>query len=293
MNTHRFKLWPGLMLPIAVFLCGWMAFIALPAVAGEGSGLPALHRAAHEGDIDEVRRLLEQGEDVDSRTEGGRLDVAGLRQVLLERAWRAGRDVEIDVNALFEGEVVLGDRVRIGANCVLRNAVIGVDVEILDNCVIEEASVGAASKVGPFSRLRPGAELIGGAHIGNFVEIKKSEVGAGSKINHLSYIGDTTVGRDVNIGAGTITCNYDGANKHRTIIGDNAFIGSDTQLVAPVRLGDGAFVAAGSTVTKDVAPGALAVSRTPQRNIDGYFDRYRRARTEANQRANTSPRRET
>jgi bifunctional UDP-N-acetylglucosamine pyrophosphorylase/glucosamine-1-phosphate N-acetyltransferase len=175
-----------------------------------------------------------------------------------------GRDVEIDVNVMIEGEVALGDNVRIGANTVIRNSDIGADVQIFENCVIENASVGANCRIGPFARLRPGAELADSVHVGNFVEIKKSQVDDGSKINHLSYIGDTTVGKGVNIGAGTITCNYDGANKFRTIIGDNAFIGSDTQLVAPVKVGAGATVGAGSTITRDVPENALAISRAKQ-----------------------------
>jgi bifunctional UDP-N-acetylglucosamine pyrophosphorylase/glucosamine-1-phosphate N-acetyltransferase len=147
-----------------------------------------------------------------------------------------GRDVEIDVNVLFAGQVLLGDRVRVGANCVLRDVVVGDDVEILENCVIEGTRIGAGSRVGPFTRLRPGARLLGEAHIGNFVEIKQSVIGMGSKVNHLSYIGDTEIGQGVNIGAGTITCNYDGANKHKTVIADNAFVGSNTALVAARRL---------------------------------------------------------
>jgi bifunctional UDP-N-acetylglucosamine pyrophosphorylase/glucosamine-1-phosphate N-acetyltransferase len=179
-----------------------------------------------------------------------------------------GRDVEIDVNVLLEGRIVLGDRVRIGANCILRDVSIADDVEILDNCVIEQASVGSASKVGPFARLRPGAELVGGAHIGNFVEIKKSVIGQGSKVNHLSYIGDTDIGAGVNIGAGTITCNYDGANKHRTVIADHAFIGSNTALVAPVTVGVGATIGAGSVISKDAPEAKLTLTRAKQVSLD-------------------------
>jgi bifunctional UDP-N-acetylglucosamine pyrophosphorylase/glucosamine-1-phosphate N-acetyltransferase len=178
-----------------------------------------------------------------------------------------GEDVEIDFNVLLEGRVLLGDRVRIGANCVLRNATIASDSEILDNCVIEDAQVGPGSKVGPFARLRPGAELLGAAHIGNFVEIKKSIVGRGSKVNHLSYIGDTDIGEGVNIGAGTITCNYDGANKHRTMIGDRAFIGSNTALVAPVKVGPGATIGAGSVISKDAAAERLTLTRARQMSL--------------------------
>ena len=179
-----------------------------------------------------------------------------------------GLDVEIDFNVLFEGRVVLGDRVRIGANCVLRNATVADDVEILDNCVIEDAHIGPGSKVGPFARLRPGAELVGQAHVGNFVEIKKSVVGLGSKVNHLSYVGDSEIGASVNIGAGTITCNYDGANKHKTEIADGAFIGSNTALVAPVKIGPGATIGAGSVISKDAPEEKLTLTRAKQISLN-------------------------
>ena len=181
-----------------------------------------------------------------------------------------GEDVVIDVNAVLEGEVVLGNRVTIGPNVMLRNARVGDDVCILANCVIEDADIGSGSRIGPFARLRPEARLAENTHVGNFVEIKKSDVGRGSKVNHLSYIGDTTIGRDVNIGAGTITCNYDGAYKHRTVIGDNVFIGSDTQLVAPVVVQDGATIGAGSTITRDAPADALTLSRAPQQTRAGW-----------------------
>lgn len=182
----------------------------------------------------------------------------------------AGEDVVIDVNAVLEGEVVLGSRVTIGPNVTLCNARVGDDVSILANCVIEDAVIGSGSRIGPFARLRPETRLAEHTHVGNFVEIKKSDVGSGSKINHLSYIGDTSIGRDVNIGAGTITCNYDGAYKHRTIIGDNVFIGSDTQLVAPVEVRDGATIGAGSTITRDAPANELTLSRAPQQTRAGW-----------------------
>lgn len=191
-----------------------------------------------------------------------RIDVRGIVS--------AGQDVEIDINVILAGNVVIGNNVRIGANCVIRNSVIEDDVVILENCVIEDAKVGHSSKIGPFARLRPEANLADHVHVGNFVEIKKSDVGSGSKVNHLSYIGDTTIGQRVNIGAGTITCNYDGANKHRTIIGDDVFIGSDTQLVAPVTVGDKATVGAGATITGNVPEGMLSISRVSQKNIGGW-----------------------
>ncbi|MDP1709199.1 MAG: bifunctional UDP-N-acetylglucosamine diphosphorylase/glucosamine-1-phosphate N-acetyltransferase GlmU [Gammaproteobacteria bacterium] len=191
-----------------------------------------------------------------------RLDVRGELSV--------GQDVTLDVNVVIEGKVTLGNRVRIGPQVVIRNASIGDDVEILAHCVIEDAAIGAGCRIGPFARIRPETKLAAGVHIGNFVEIKKSRVGAGTKINHLSYIGDATVGREVNIGAGTITCNYDGANKHQTIIEDGAFIGSDTQLVAPVTVGAQATIGAGSTITQNVAPKVLAVSRVKQSTVPGW-----------------------
>jgi bifunctional UDP-N-acetylglucosamine pyrophosphorylase / glucosamine-1-phosphate N-acetyltransferase len=182
----------------------------------------------------------------------------------------AGTDVVIDVNVVLEGNISLGDRVAIGPNVVIRNAKIAADVTILANCVIEDAEIGEGSRIGPFARLRPETRLADNTHIGNFVEIKKSDVGSGSKVNHLSYIGDTTIGRNVNIGAGTITCNYDGANKHRTIIGDDVFIGSGTQLVAPVEVKFGATIGAGSTITRDAPAGELTLSRAPQQTRSGW-----------------------
>ena len=181
-----------------------------------------------------------------------------------------GRDVVIDINVIFEGKVALADGVHIGPNNVIRSSTIGGGTEILPNCVIEESIVGKNCRIGPFARLRPRLRIDDHAHIGNFVEIKKSDIGEGSKVNHLSYVGDTTVGKNVNIGAGTIVCNYDGANKHRTIIGDNAFIGSDTQLVAPVTVGEGATIGAGSTITKDVPAGELTLSRAKEKTLLGW-----------------------
>jgi bifunctional UDP-N-acetylglucosamine pyrophosphorylase/glucosamine-1-phosphate N-acetyltransferase len=181
-----------------------------------------------------------------------------------------GRDCVIDVNVIIEGEVTLGDNVQIGANTVLRNVRIADNVTIRENCVLEEALVGEDSQIGPFSRLRPGAELVGGAHVGNFVEIKKSTIGLGSKVNHLTYVGDSEIGSGVNIGAGTITCNYDGANKHKTVIGDDAFIGSNTALVAPVEVGKGATIGAGSTIGKDAPEGRLTLTRAKQMTISNW-----------------------
>jgi bifunctional UDP-N-acetylglucosamine pyrophosphorylase/glucosamine-1-phosphate N-acetyltransferase len=180
------------------------------------------------------------------------------------------RDVVLDVNLLCEGRVRIGANARIGANCVLKDCDIGPGAEVLGNCIIEGAKVGAGAKVGPFARLRPEADIGGGCHIGNFVEIKKSVVGDGSKVNHLSYIGDTEIGRGANVGAGTITCNYDGAHKHRTIIGDNTFIGSNCALVAPVKVGAGATLGAGSVIARDAAAGKLTLTRAPQVTIEHW-----------------------
>ena len=182
----------------------------------------------------------------------------------------AGRDVEIDVNVIFEGEVTLGDRVRIGANTIICNTRIGDDVVIQPHCIIDGAEIGHGCQLGPFARIRPGTVCHERARIGNFVEVKKSIIGQGSKINHLSYVGDSSVGRNVNIGAGTITCNYDGANKHHTEIGDDVFIGSDSQLIAPVKVGDGATIGAGSTITRDVPAQELTLSRASQQTIRGW-----------------------
>ncbi len=199
-----------------------------------------------------------------------RLDIRG--QVI------AGCDVTVDVNVIFEGEVKLGEGGRVGANCVIRDTAIGARTTILPNSVIEDAHIGADCRVGPFARIRPHTSLADTARVGNFVEIKASEIGAGSKINHLSYIGDTAMGAGTNVGAGTIVCNYDGAYKHRTQIGNDVFIGSDTQLVAPVSVGDGATIGAGSTITRDAPAGALTLSPTRQTVVKGW-QRPRKAGT--------------
>jgi len=204
-------------------------------------------------------RLMAQGVTL---ADPGRIDVRG--ELI------CGRDVEIDVGCIFEGRVVLGDRVKVGAYSVIRNAAIAQGTQIAPYSHIDSSEVGANCHIGPYARLRPGSKLHDEAHVGNFVEIKNSEIGPGSKTNHLSYIGDSTVGSRVNIGAGTITCNYDGANKHRTIIEDDAFIGSDTQLVAPVTVGKGATIGAGSTITRDAPAGELTLSRSKQITVAGW-----------------------
>ncbi len=200
-----------------------------------------------------ARRLLEAGV---ALADLWRLDVRGELE--------CGRDVSIDVNCVFEGSVRLGDGVRIGPNCVLRDVSVAAGSEILAFSLLENAEVGARCRIGPYARLRPGAMLAEEVHIGNFVEVKASRFGAGSKANHLAYIGDAEVGSRVNIGAGTITCNYDGAAKHRTVIEDDCFIGSDATLVAPVRLAKGSYIGAGSTISKDTPAGELTVARARQ-----------------------------
>jgi bifunctional UDP-N-acetylglucosamine pyrophosphorylase/glucosamine-1-phosphate N-acetyltransferase len=179
-------------------------------------------------------------------------------------------DVTIDVNAIFEGEVRLASGVSIGPNCWLKDCVIGAGTQVFANCVIEGANVGEHARVGPFARLRPEAALADRVHVGNFVEIKKSRVGTGSKVNHLSYVGDAQIGSGVNLGAGTITCNYDGANKHLTVIRDDAFIGSNTALVAPVEVGAGATIGAGSVINRPAPAGKLTVARTRQVTVEGW-----------------------
>jgi bifunctional UDP-N-acetylglucosamine pyrophosphorylase/glucosamine-1-phosphate N-acetyltransferase len=181
-----------------------------------------------------------------------------------------GQDVSIEVNVILEGKVSLGNNVKIGSNVIIRDCIIGDDTHIEANSLLEQSETGRGCSIGPFARLRPGARLADGAKVGNFVEVKNAEIGKGSKVNHLSYIGDATLGSDVNIGAGTITCNYDGARKHRTIIEDNAFIGSNTALVAPLTVGKGATIGAGSTINKDAPQDTLTLTRSPQKTITGW-----------------------
>ena len=207
----------------------------------------------------QAEKLMQQGVTL---RDPARLDVRG--------ELTCGRDVVIDVNVIFEGKVVLADGVHIGPHNVIRDTTVGERTQILPSCVIEESTIGCECRIGPFTRLRPGAEIADRVHLGNFVEVKKSRIGVGSKINHLSYVGDTTVGKDVNIGAGTIVCNYDGANKHPTSIGDNAFIGSNTALVAPVTVGAGATIGAGSVITKEAPAGELTLTRIPQVTKPGW-----------------------
>jgi bifunctional UDP-N-acetylglucosamine pyrophosphorylase/glucosamine-1-phosphate N-acetyltransferase len=210
----------------------------------------------------QARRLLEAG-----------VALADLWRVDVRGELACGRDVAIDVNCVFEGRVQLGDRVRVGPNCVLRNVSVEADTEILAFSLLEDAAVGKRCRVGPYARLRPGAQLAEEVHIGNFVEVKASRIGVGSKANHLAYIGDAEVGARVNVGAGTITCNYDGAAKHRTVIEDDCFIGSDATLVAPVTIARGSYIGAGSTISKSTPAGQLTVARARQMSLPNWKPR--------------------
>jgi bifunctional UDP-N-acetylglucosamine pyrophosphorylase/glucosamine-1-phosphate N-acetyltransferase len=207
----------------------------------------------------QARQLMEDGLTL---RDPARFDLRGELMI--------GRDVEIDINVLIEGRVELADGVIVGPNAVLKNVSIGANTQIHANCVLEDSVVGTQCDIGPYARLRPQTKLANKVKVGNFVEIKKSDIADGSKVNHLSYVGDTIMGKNVNVGAGTITCNYDGANKFQTIIGDNVFIGSDTQLVAPVVIADGATIGAGSTITKDTPADSLTLSRAKQVSIEGW-----------------------
>lgn len=181
-----------------------------------------------------------------------------------------GQDVVIDINVIIEGNVTIGNHCTIGPNCILRDTIIGDHVEVKANSMIDGADIAENCVIGPFARIRPGTELLSDVHIGNFVEIKKSRIDHHTKINHLSYIGDSEIGYHVNIGAGTITCNYDGVNKNKTIIGNHAFIGSNSQLVAPIKIGDGATIGAGSTITRDAPSNQLTIGRAQQRSIESW-----------------------
>jgi bifunctional UDP-N-acetylglucosamine pyrophosphorylase/glucosamine-1-phosphate N-acetyltransferase len=206
-----------------------------------------------------AQRLLDEGVTL---ADPARIDVRG------ELA--CGRDVAIDVNCIFEGRVELGDHVQVGPGCLLRDVVVGAGTQIKPYCVLEESRIGRDARIGPYARTRPGTQLSDDVHIGNFVEVKASTFGTGSKANHLAYVGDSSVGSNVNIGAGTITCNYDGAQKHRTVIEDDVHIGSDVQLIAPVTIGRGATVGAGATISKDVPPGGLTLTEKKQVSKPGW-----------------------
>ena len=240
--------------------CTVTAVPAADAAEVAGVNSPAQRAAAErvaQGRI--AQALLEEGATL---ADPARIDVRGTLTV--------GRDVFIDVGCVFEGQVTLGDGVRVGPHCVLRNASVGAGTEIAAFCLLEEAEVGAQARIGPYARLRPGTQLADEVHIGNFVEVKNSTLGRASKANHLAYVGDATVGARVNIGAGTIVANYDGANKHRTEIGDDAQTGSNSVLVAPIAVGAGATIGAGSTVAGDVPAGRLTVARARQVVVEGW-----------------------
>ena len=206
--------------------------------------------------IIQAYRLMDQGVGI---TDPSRFDLRGELEI--------GHNNEIDVNVVMEGKLKLGNNNSIAPNCVIKDTIIGNNVKIFANSVIENSIIGNDCYIGPFARIRPDSVLDDHVHVGNFVEIKKSSLGKRTKANHLSYIGDTEVGSDTNVGAGVITCNYDGVNKHRTTIGDNVFVGSDVQLIAPVKIEDGSTIAAGSTITKDVDANSLAISRTEQKLV--------------------------
>ena len=209
--------------------------------------------------LEQARELMRQGVTL---ADPARFDLRG--------GLETGEDIFIDINVVIEGDVSIGNHVSIGPNCVIRDTHIGEGATIFANCVIDNALIGKNNRIGPFARIRPGSRLDQDVHIGNFVEIKKAEIGQGTKANHLSYIGDSEVGERVNVGAGTITCNYDGVDKHKTIIGNDVFIGSNTELIAPLRINDGATIAAGATVSKDVEADALAMSKRESKIVSGW-----------------------
>jgi len=241
-------------------------------------GVPVVaHAARDETEVLGVNSAAQLA-DLERRLQGRRADAlmeAGVRladpsRLDVRGELVCGSDVEIDIDCIFEGRVVIGDGTRIGAHCVIRDTTIGPGVEVMPFCHFADAVIGAQAQVGPFARLRPGADLSAEVHIGNFVEVKNSTLGRGAKANHLAYLGDATVGERVNYGAGSITANYDGANKHRTVIGNDVHVGSNCVLVAPVVVGDGATIGAGSTVGKSAPAGQLTVARARQVSIEGW-----------------------
>jgi bifunctional UDP-N-acetylglucosamine pyrophosphorylase/glucosamine-1-phosphate N-acetyltransferase len=253
----------------------YLTDIVAMAVAEGMTVTSAQPEAAWETEGVNSKSQLAQLERVHQRTVAEALMEAGVMladpaRIDVRGDLTCGSDVAIDVNCVFEGTVNLADGVSIGANCVLKNCTIEAGARVQPFCHIEDALVGPESVIGPYARLRPGTKLGRDVHIGNFVELKNAQVADHSKANHLAYIGDATIGSRVNVGAGTITCNYDGANKFRTVIEDDAFIGSDTQLVAPVTVGRGATLGAGTTLTKDAPPDQLTVSRPKQISIAGW-----------------------
>lgn len=212
--------------------------------------------------LNQANKLLEAGVTLYDKS---RIDIRGNLT--------AGKDCIIDVNCIFEGDVILGNNVAIGSGCLIKNATIADNVTIKPYTIIEETRISAGAQIGPYARLRPGTELAEDTHIGNFVEIKKSQIGKGSKVNHLTYIGDASIGSKVNVGAGSVTCNYDGQNKFKTVIGDNVFVGSGTMLVAPVSLKNGSLIGAGSVITEDTPEDELTLARTKQVTVYGWKKR--------------------
>ncbi len=276
----------GVICAPASHLRGWLDALSADNEQGEYYLTDVIAAAVADGvavhgvkadDADEVmgindRRQLAAAERIWQRRAADALMAAGVRladpaRIDIRGTVTAGQDCFIDINCVFEGDVTIGTGAVIGPGGVLRNASIGDDSVIHPHCVIEDSSVGSRCQIGPFARLRPGAHFADGAKAGNFVEVKKSTIGENSKVNHLTYIGDSTIGKRVNVGAGTITCNYDGANKHHTEIGDDVFIGSGAQLVAPMKIGAGATIGAGSTLSKEVPAGALTLTRPPRKSI--------------------------
>lgn len=279
----------GMLVLPSVRLAGWLAELRNGNAQGEyyltdvvalavrdgltvhGVQVPASWQAAgvnNKVQLAELERILQQNQ-AHALLEAG-VTLADPARIDIRGRLEHGRDVSIDINCVFEGDVVLEEGVSIGANCVLKNVHVAAHARIAPFSHLEDAKVGPACRIGPYARLRPGARLAEGVHVGNFVEIKKSEIGAGSKVNHLTYIGDASIGSHVNVGAGTVTCNYDGVNKFRTLIGDGVFVGSGSMLVAPVTLEAGATIAAGSVITKTAPADALTVARARQTSIVGW-----------------------
>ena len=239
------------------------------ADAGEAGGVNS------KADLAQLERQFQRSV-CEKLMEGG-VTLADPTRIDIRGTLECGRDVAIDVNCVFEGRVRLGDGARIGPNCILKNVTLAQDCEVLAFSHLEDSQIGEHCRIGPYARLRPGAQLAEDVHVGNFVEVKASRLGAGSKANHLTYLGDSEVGARVNVGAGTITCNYDGAAKHRTVIEDDCFIGSDATLVAPVRIARGSYIGAGSTISKDTPAGQLTVARARQVSIPAWKPRRKKA----------------
>jgi bifunctional UDP-N-acetylglucosamine pyrophosphorylase/glucosamine-1-phosphate N-acetyltransferase len=279
----------GVVLAAARALKGWLKVLkphnkqgelyltdVLAMAVKDGAGIATFETsdiAAVEGVNDRVQ--LAQAEALYRRRRAHELMVQGVTlvdpaRIDIRGSVAAGRDVQLDVNVVLSGKIALGDGVIVGPNCVLENVSVGAGTRILANCVIQDARIGSHCRVGPFTRVRPKTQLGDEVHLGNFVEVKASTIGIGSKVNHLTYVGDSEVGGRVNIGAGSVTCNYDGANKWTTRIGDRAFIGSGVMLVAPVTIGDGATIGAGSTIVTDVPPDKLSLARARQQTIETW-----------------------